>query len=118
MFDYERIEKDNTIRITGMRGNASQVYVPDMLDGHAVTEIGPYAFSGSRITLLGTGDIGQTAAVRLRSFAPASLTGVNRSGKNPGDLFDTVVKVSDIIPYAVHSVKIQAMEKIGLFRNR
>ena len=51
---------------------------------------------GSRITLLGTGDIGQTAAVRLRSFAPASLTGVNRSGKNPGDLFDTVVKVSDI----------------------
>ena len=52
MFDYERIEKDNTIRITGMRGNASQVYVPDMLDGHAVTEIGPYAFSGSRITLL------------------------------------------------------------------
>ena len=29
-----------------------------------------------------------------------------------------LVKVSDIIPYAVHSVKIQAMEKIGLFRNR
>ena len=52
MFDYELIKENNTIRITGMRGSETRVYVPDCLAGHPVTEIGPYAFSGSRITLL------------------------------------------------------------------
>ena len=46
---------------------------------------------GSRITLLGTGDIGQETAMRLRAFSPASITGVNRSGRNPGNLFDRVL---------------------------
>lgn len=48
---------------------------------------------GSRIALLGAGDIGRTAARRLRGFEPASITGVNRSGKNPGE-FDRVLPVS------------------------
>ncbi len=46
----------------------------------------------NRITLLGTGDIGQETAIRLRAFGPASLTGVNRSGSNPRNLFDAVTK--------------------------
>ena len=45
----------------------------------------------SRITLLGTGDIGQETAKRLKAFQPAWLTGVNRSGKNPGNCFDTIL---------------------------
>ena len=45
----------------------------------------------SRITLLGTGDIGRETAIRLRTFSPAVLTGVNRRGKNPGNLFDRVL---------------------------
>lgn len=45
----------------------------------------------SRVTLLGTGDIGQEAAIRLRAFSPASLTGINRRGRNPGGLFDRVL---------------------------
>ena len=45
----------------------------------------------SRITLLGTGDIGRETAVRLRAFSPAVITGVNRSGKNPGNLFDSIL---------------------------
>ena len=45
----------------------------------------------ARVTLLGTGDIGREAAVRLRAFSPASIVGVNRSGKNPGELFDRVL---------------------------
>ena len=48
---------------------------------------------GSRIALLGTGDVGRTAARRLRGFEPASITGVNRSGRNPGE-FDRVLPVS------------------------
>ncbi len=48
------------------------------------------SIKGSRITLLGTGDIGQETAKRLRAFAPASLTGVNRSGRDPGG-FDRIL---------------------------
>lgn len=46
---------------------------------------------GSRITLLGTGDIGRETAKRLRAFGPACLTGVNRSGRNPEGLFDRIL---------------------------
>jgi len=46
---------------------------------------------GSRITLLGTGDIGQETLRRLRGFSPAWITGINRSGRNPGGLFDRVL---------------------------
>ena len=48
----------------------------------------------SRITLLGTGDIGQETAARLRAFAPENLTGVNRSGRNPGG-FDRILTAAD-----------------------
>ena len=56
---------------------------------------------GSRILMLGTGDIGQEAAVRLRAFRPASLTGVNTTGQNPDGLFDCVEKsekLPDLLP--------------------
>lgn len=45
----------------------------------------------SRITLLGTGDIGQETAKRLRAFLPACITGVNRSGNNPDGCFDRIL---------------------------
>ena len=48
---------------------------------------------GSRITLLGTGDIGRECAKRFRAFGPVCLTGVNRQGRNPGELFDRIVTV-------------------------
>ena len=51
---------------------------------------------GSRITLLGTGDIGQETVRRLKGFAPASLIGVNRSGRNPDGLFDRIVKSKEL----------------------
>ena len=45
----------------------------------------------SQVTLLGTGDIGQETARRLKAFAPKSITGVNRSGKTPGECFDRIL---------------------------
>lgn len=56
---------------------------------------------GSRVTLLGTGDIGQETAKRLRGFEPARIIGVNRGGKDPGGLFDavfTVEHLAEVLP--------------------
>ncbi len=55
-----------------------------------------HSIHGARITLVGTGDIGSQAAIRLKAFGPASITGVNRLGKNPENLFDKVCTISDI----------------------
>ncbi|MBO4281550.1 MAG: DUF4298 domain-containing protein [Lachnospiraceae bacterium] len=51
---------------------------------------------GATVTFLGTGDIGQEAARRIRAFAPKSLIGVNRHGSNPEQLFDRIVPLSGL----------------------
>ena len=59
------------------------------------------AIHGSRVTLLGTGDIGQEAVQRLRAFRPAELVGVNRRGANPRGLFDRVLtqdRLDEVLP--------------------
>ena len=54
------------------------------------------SIKGSRVTLLGTGDIGRETALRLRAFGPETLAGVNRGGRNPEALFDRVVTQADL----------------------
>ena len=51
---------------------------------------------GATVTFLGTGDIGQEAARRIRAFSPKCLIGVNRHGSNPGQLFDRIVPLSGL----------------------
>ncbi len=51
---------------------------------------------GRKITLLGTGNLGQEAAVRLRAFQPHSITGINRSGINPNHIFDRIVTIDHL----------------------
>ena len=48
----------------------------------------------SRITVLGTGDIGTSFARRVRGFEPARITGVCRSGRNSDSAYDKVLPVS------------------------
>ena len=45
----------------------------------------------SRIVLLGTGDIGRETALRLKAFSPAKITGVNRSGRESGECFGSIL---------------------------
>ncbi len=62
-----------------------------------------HSIRGSRIALLGTGDIGREAALRLRAFGPNAIIGVNRSGRDPGGAFDRVLPVSaldEVLPQA------------------
>ena len=74
----------------------------------------------SRITLLGTGDIGQKTAQRLRAFEPASLTGVNRNGRDPGgfdriltkDEWETVLPETDILIISLPGTK-EAFHMVG-----
>lgn len=49
-----------------------------------------------RVTLLGTGDIGREAALRLKAFGPRSITGINRGGRSPGAMFDAVTAIDGL----------------------
>lgn len=51
---------------------------------------------GARVTFVGTGDIGNEAAVRIRGFKPACMIGVNRRGLNPGNIYDRIVSLKGI----------------------
>ena len=55
-----------------------------------------HSIQGARITLLGTGNIGQETAIRLRAFSPVSIVGVNRRGGDPGSLFDRIAPLSEL----------------------
>ena len=50
----------------------------------------------SRITVLGTGDIGSTFAKRAKAFEPLQIIGVRRSGKNSESVYDKVLPVSEL----------------------
>ena len=50
----------------------------------------------SRISILGTGDLGNQTAKRLRAFEPESITGVNVSGRNPDGLYDKIVTQDNV----------------------
>lgn len=54
------------------------------------------SIQGSRLTLLGTGDIGTTFAKRAKALSPASVTGVNRSGRVPDPVYDRVVPMAEL----------------------
>ncbi|MBP3218444.1 MAG: D-2-hydroxyacid dehydrogenase [Lachnospiraceae bacterium] len=60
------------------------------------------SLTGSRITVLGTGDIGGNYAKRVRGFAPECIIGVNRSGKvREESVFDRVIpqdQLSEVLP--------------------
>lgn len=51
---------------------------------------------GSRVTLLGTGDIGRNIARRISAFSPKCVIGINRSGRVPDPVFESVYKISDL----------------------
>lgn len=54
------------------------------------------SLKGSRITVLGTGDIGCCFAKRVRAFEPQSLIGVSKSGKCEEKLFDRMLKTEEL----------------------
>lgn len=53
----------------------------------------------SRITILGTGDIGTRFAERLRAFGPAKVVGLNRSGQKKSEAYDEVAAIGKLEAY-------------------
>ena len=51
---------------------------------------------GSRVTILGTGDLGRLAASRLRGFVPERITGINRSGVCDDPAFDFICPQTEV----------------------
>ncbi len=64
------------------------------LPSHMVHSDEITTFYGSEITLLGTGDIGNHVAQRLRAIGASHIIGINRSGKVNNDLYDEVFPIS------------------------
>lgn len=54
------------------------------------------SIEGSRITVLGTGDIGTTFTRRARALEPASVVGVNRSGRVREEVYDAVHRLDEL----------------------
>ena len=61
----------------------------------------------SNIVVLGTGDLGETFATRVRGFQPASLIGISRSG-NPNPAFDAVYTMEEL-PKVVENADLLVM---------
>ena len=51
---------------------------------------------GSRVTVIGTGDLGQNIAVRMQALGAKSVTGINYSGRNPGAMFSRTCRFTGI----------------------
>ncbi|WP_278832413.1 D-2-hydroxyacid dehydrogenase, partial [Mitsuokella multacida] len=57
------------------------------------------SIKGSRVTIVGTGDIGTRYAERIQSFQPAAIIGVSRTGRKRSPVYDTVVKQEELESY-------------------
>lgn len=53
----------------------------------------------SRVTIVGTGDIGTRYAERIQSFQPARIVGINRSGHKRSAVYDEVADQSHLTEY-------------------
>ncbi|MFV0635817.1 D-2-hydroxyacid dehydrogenase [Mitsuokella sp.] len=57
------------------------------------------SIKGSRITIVGTGDLGTRYAERIQSFQPAAIIGVSRTGRKRSPVYDEVVKQDELETY-------------------
>lgn len=71
-------------------------FYAETLNGQWLLPRAQRSLKDSRITVLGTGDIGTTFVHRVKGFEPKSIIGVSRSGVKKDPLYDEVYKVEDL----------------------
>lgn len=86
---------EHIIMVTLMLLRQMPAYQADMARDGWVDEPKPIrSIFGSRVTVLGTGNIGTTFAHRARGLGAAHITGVCRSGRNDDPVYDEVLPIS------------------------
>ena len=86
---------EHMVAVTLMMMRNLPGYVEGNLKHEWMWPAGQRSLKDSRITVLGTGDIGRTFASRVRSFEPECIVGINRSGR-VREGFDRCYKVTDL----------------------
>ena len=102
-------------------------FYPETLDGKWQSPRPQSSLYGSRITVLGTGDIGSAFAERAKAFSPENIIGINRSGRSENEVYDCVYPIDQIdrilpktdllvmsLPDTPETVNILSKERIGL----
>lgn len=87
---------EHMIAVTLMMMRRLTVFFPATLKQEWHSPMPQRSIKDSRITVLGTGDIGSTFAERVRGFEPSKLVGISRSGVCASDCFDEVYPVSEL----------------------
>ena len=92
---------EHIIAVSLMMMRKLTVFYSHVLQGEWISPRPQKSLKDCRITVLGTGDIGTCFAKRARSFEPAKIVGVCRSGKADDTCYDSVVtadKLDQILP--------------------
>ena len=88
---------EHIIAVTLMMMRRLTSYYGSTLEGRWETTHWPQSsLKDSRITVLGTGDIGTSFARRARAFEPAKITGISRSGMSNDPSYDAVRKIDSL----------------------
>ena len=87
---------EHIIMVTLMLQRRMLDYAQIVRDQGWTNDLPVRSIQGSRLTLLGTGDIGTTFAQRAKALCPASVTGVNRSGRVPDPVYDRVMPMAEL----------------------
>lgn len=88
---------EHIIAVTLMMMRRLTSYYGSTLEGRWETAHWPQSsLKDSRITVLGTGDIGTSFARRARAFEPAKITGVSRSGICSDPSYDVMYKIDSL----------------------
>ncbi len=87
---------EHIIAVSLMMMRKMTVTYEEVLDGVWGMPKPQKSLKDSRITVLGTGDIGSNFAKRAKAFEPKALIGVCRSGKSEEKSFDKVMSISEL----------------------
>ena len=88
---------EHIIAVTLMMMRRLTSYYGSTLEGRWETTHWPQrSLKDSRITVLGTGDIGTSFARRARAFEPAKITGISRSGICNDPSYDAMYKIDSL----------------------
>ncbi|MBR0373110.1 MAG: D-2-hydroxyacid dehydrogenase [Mogibacterium sp.] len=92
---------EHVIAVTLMLLKRFPEYFADLADHKWTGGRTVWSILGSHVTIIGTGNIGQTIAARMRAFGAERIAGVNYQGKNPDRLFDEIYtfdRVDEALP--------------------